>query len=78
MKENLKNYDKVIDSLEIYDQMKIIFNKERDSSKCYPSLCDFHLKNKYGVSPSSILSAYTDLWYLKGKEDAINELKNSL
>ena len=76
MKENLKNFDKVIDSLEIYDQMKIIFNKEKDSSKRYPY--DLHLKNKYGVSPSSILSAYTDLWYLKGKEDAINELKNIL
>ena len=76
MKENLKNFDKVIDSLEIYDQMKIIFNKERNVCRDYPT--DLHLKNKYGVSPSSILSAYTDLWYLKGKEDAINELKNIL
>jgi hypothetical protein len=74
--KDFKNLDKVVSALETYDQMKIIFNKERDSSTRYPY--DLHLKDKYGVSPSSILSAYTDLWYLKGKEDAINELKNIL
>ena len=75
--KDFKNLDKVVYALEAYDQMNIVCFKEKDDNGCREYFSRY-LSNKYNIPISSLLSAYTELWYQKGKEDALKELKDKL
>jgi hypothetical protein len=68
---------KIEEALETYSNIRTTYNIEK-----YKTCKDYALSKEfcqeYGIERTSLLSGILELFYQKGKEDALKELKDKL
>tara|TARA_R110000782_G_scaffold124681_1_gene216160 strand:- start:18 stop:254 length:237 start_codon:yes stop_codon:yes gene_type:complete len=72
--ETLKN---IIENTKITTELKSVFKIERKKNPRNLVLSN-QMLNEYGLEMTGLVAAFIELFYQKGKEDALKELKDKL
>jgi hypothetical protein len=75
--EDLKVFKNISDNTEIATQIMLVYNIEC-KKRCKNIVLNNSMLKEYGLSRIDLVASFIEIFYRKGKEDALKELKEKL